>query len=66
MALGAQRRTVTWIILRGSMLPVLWGALLGLALTFAVTPYLANVLYGVHAATLALCFWLSHFSSVWV
>lgn len=47
MALGAQRHCIMAMVLRGSMLPVILGGVLGLALSLALTPLLSSLLFGV-------------------
>ncbi len=56
MALGAQRRTVGMMVLRASMAPVVWGGLLGFALSLELTPLLSGLLYGVHPINPAILF----------
>jgi ABC-type lipoprotein release transport system permease subunit len=48
MALGAQRRAIMMMVLRGSMPAVIFGGLVGSALSLGVTPLLSNLLFGVH------------------
>jgi predicted permease len=47
MALGAEIKSVVSLILRQTMRPVVWGAVIGTALTAAVSRALAPVLFGV-------------------
>lgn len=47
MAVGAQRHNIVAMILRNSMAPVLWGGLLGLALSLGLTPLLSSLLFGI-------------------
>ena len=47
IALGAQRFTVLWMVLRESLLLVVAGAAIGLALAFASTRFVVSQLYGV-------------------
>lgn len=49
IAMGAQKHNITMMVLPGSMVPVILGALLGLALSLVVTPLLSTLLYGVKA-----------------
>jgi putative ABC transport system permease protein len=58
MALGAQPPDVLNMVIRQSMMPVLFGALLGLVLSLAFTPLLGKLLFGVRPAdpaTFAVC-----------
>jgi ABC-type antimicrobial peptide transport system permease subunit len=57
MALGAQARNILTIALRGSMVPVMLGGIMGLALSVGLMPLLSSLLYGVRAldATVLLC-----------
>jgi predicted permease len=48
MALGANRRDVVTLILRGSFLVILFGLFLGLPATFAVGRFLGSQLYGMN------------------
>ncbi len=48
MALGAQRRAIMMMVLRGSMPAVILGGLIGSGLSFGVTPLLSSLLFGVH------------------
>jgi predicted permease len=48
MALGANRRDIVTLILRGSFLVILYGLLLGLPATFAVGRFLGSQLYGMN------------------
>ena len=48
MALGAQRFDILKLIIRQSMFPIIMGALLGTALSLALTPLLSGLLFGVH------------------
>ncbi|MGH9704481.1 MAG: FtsX-like permease family protein, partial [Candidatus Acidiferrales bacterium] len=47
MALGAQRFDILKLIIRQGMFPVILGAMLGGALSIAVTPLLSGILFGV-------------------
>jgi putative ABC transport system permease protein len=47
MALGAQQHTIAVMVLRKSMAPVVLGALVGVALSFGLTPVLSSLLLGV-------------------
>ena len=47
IALGAERRDVLSLVLRGAMRPVAVGIVLGIAATAAVSRVLSSVLYGV-------------------
>lgn len=47
MALGAQRRQVMWMILRGSLWLTLLGVLVGVPLSILISRYLASALYQV-------------------
>jgi putative ABC transport system permease protein len=49
MALGAQRRAIMMMVLCGSMPAVIFGGLVGSALSLGVTPLLSNLLFGVHS-----------------
>jgi macrolide transport system ATP-binding/permease protein len=49
MALGAQSRSVGWLILRQGMMLALIGSVIGLALSFGGTRLLQSILYGVSA-----------------
>jgi ABC-type antimicrobial peptide transport system permease subunit len=49
MALGAQRRAIMMMVLRGSMPAVIFGGLVGSALSLGATPLLSNLLFGVHS-----------------
>ena len=49
MALGAQSRSVGWLILRQGMMLALIGSAIGLALAFGGTRLLQSILYGVSA-----------------
>ncbi len=63
MACGAQPKTVLWLMLAGSFKLIAAGAVLGLALSWAVSRLLANLLFGVStndpvtyaASVLVLC-----------
>jgi ABC-type antimicrobial peptide transport system permease subunit len=48
MALGANRRDVLTLILRGAFALILFGLLLGLPLTFAAGRFLGHQLYGMN------------------
>jgi len=48
MALGAQRRDIAVMVLRNSMIPVIWGGLLGFGLSLGLMPLLSSLFYGVH------------------
>jgi putative ABC transport system permease protein len=50
MALGAERRHVRWLVLRHGLHLTLIGTALGLAISLAVTRWLATMLFGVRAA----------------
>lgn len=50
MALGAQRRDILHLLLRQNMLPVIWGSLAGLVISFVLTPLLSRLLFGVRPA----------------
>jgi predicted permease len=50
MALGAQRREVLGLVLRQGMLPVIWGEVIGLALSLVLAPLLSSLLFGVRPA----------------
>ena len=52
MALGARPTEILRMIARQSMLPVLAGIAAGLSLSFALTPLLASLLFGVHPGDL--------------
>jgi putative ABC transport system permease protein len=52
MALGAQPADVLKMVLRQGMAPVGLGAIVGLALSFALTPLLSSLLYGVRPSDL--------------
>ncbi len=57
MALGAQRNSVLWMILRDGILLVTLGAVIGVPVAFGVTRFIASFLYGLTArdpATIAL------------
>jgi predicted permease len=59
MALGGRPGDILKLVLRQSMLPVISGSLIGLALSCALTPLLSKLLYGVRPfdpATLATVF----------
>jgi len=59
MALGGRASDILKLVLRQSMLPVILGSLIGLALSFALAPLLSKLLFGVHPfdpATLATAF----------
>jgi predicted permease len=47
MALGAQRRNVLWLVLRETLVLVLFGVAIGLPLAFASTRLIASHLFGV-------------------
>jgi predicted permease len=47
MALGARRRQVVWMVMRESLMLIGIGIALGLPLAFALTRFLASMLYGV-------------------
>jgi len=47
MALGGRASDILNLVLRQSMLPVILGSLMGLALSFALTPLLSKMLFGV-------------------
>jgi len=47
LALGADRRSVLWLVLRQSMVPVILGAVLGLAAGPALTRLLEGLLHGI-------------------
>ena len=49
MALGAQSRSVGWLILRQGMTLALIGSAIGLVLAFGGTRLLQSILYGVSA-----------------
>jgi putative ABC transport system permease protein len=46
MALGAQRSAVVQMIVRESLIPVVLGLLLGIAVAFALTRFVASMLFG--------------------
>jgi predicted permease len=46
VALGANRGEIVWLVVRGSLILILLGVLIGLPLTIAVSPFLATQLYG--------------------
>lgn len=50
MALGAQRRSVLWLLLGQSLKLALIGIGLGLVLAFVVTRFASSLLYGVSAS----------------
>jgi predicted permease len=52
MALGAQRRHVQRMVLRQGFVPIAFGLGAGLALSFALTPLLASLLFGVRPVDL--------------
>jgi len=54
LALGAEERQITAMILSASMPSVLVGASVGLVLSFALTPLLSSVLVGVRPIEPAL------------
>src|SRR5579872_9959 len=47
LALGAERRDVLWLVLRGSLLVVLVGFAVGLSVALAATRLLTGILYGI-------------------
>jgi hypothetical protein len=49
MALGAQRRAIMMMVLRGSMPAVIFAGLVGSALSLGAKPLLSNLLFGVHS-----------------
>jgi ABC-type antimicrobial peptide transport system permease subunit len=54
MALGANRRDVVTLILRGSFVVILYGLFMGLPATFAVGRFLGSQLYGMNPYNLEL------------
>jgi len=50
MALGAARRDVLWLILRQGLRLAVWGIVLGIVLTMALTRFISAQLYGVSPA----------------
>ena len=46
VALGANRGNVVWLVLKGSLVLISWGILIGLPLTLAASRFLASQLYG--------------------
>lgn len=59
MALGGRASDILKLVLRQSMLPVILGSLIGLVLSFALTPLLSKLLFGVRPldpATFATAF----------
>jgi ABC-type antimicrobial peptide transport system permease subunit len=57
MALGAQRGTVLWLILRDAIVLVTLGAVVGIPVAIGLTRFVASFLYGLTArdpATMAL------------
>ncbi len=52
MALGAQPQDVFRIVVRQSMAPVVLGVVVGLALSFLLTPLISGLLFGVHPTDL--------------
>jgi len=53
MALGAQRRSVLWLILRESLLLIVLGVAIGLPAIFAAGQWIASLLFGVKPADIA-------------
>lgn len=47
MALGAQRHSIVWMVLRASMPPVILGGIVGFWLSIGAAPLLSSLLYGV-------------------
>jgi ABC-type antimicrobial peptide transport system permease subunit len=47
MALGAQRRTILWIVLRETLVMVASGIVIGLAVATAATRLISSMLFGV-------------------
>jgi ABC-type antimicrobial peptide transport system permease subunit len=46
VALGANRGNIVWLVLRGSLVLISWGILIGLPLTLAAARFLSSQLYG--------------------
>ncbi len=53
IALGAQRGSVLWMVLRGALLLVVAGLAIGLPAALAAAHYVSSVLYGVKPADTA-------------
>jgi ABC-type antimicrobial peptide transport system permease subunit len=47
MALGAQRRQIAGLVLRHALILAVFGAVVGVAIAFALTRLLSTLLYGV-------------------
>jgi putative ABC transport system permease protein len=47
MASGAQRHDIAMLVLRETIMPVLWGGLAGIGLSLGLVPFLSSLLYGV-------------------
>ena len=59
MALGAQRSSVVRMVVRESLIPVVLGLFVGIAVAFALTRFVASMLFGlsglIHSSSLAQC-----------